>query len=148
MGCCEEGFGASEGPQTELSPIFQPVEHAFDDVPRFVECGVVFDLNFAVLSRRDARDCLGVCQPIAQMICVIAAICDNCAAFSDIGFKALACLRNIRSVTCRQAKMNRATATIAYQMQLGIQPAFGFADAASFACVFFTPFAAIRCVLM
>ena len=59
MSSGEEGFWASERAQAELSPVLEAVEHAFDDVSGFVELSVIFDLDLAVLSWRDARDCLG-----------------------------------------------------------------------------------------
>ena len=48
-----------------LPPILEPVEHALDDVARFVEFRVVFELHFAVLAGRDAGGCLGFRQPVA-----------------------------------------------------------------------------------
>ena len=98
---CEECFWASEGAQAELSPVFETVEHALHDVAGFVEFGVVFELDLAVLAGRDAGNSLSVCQPIAQMIGVIAAISDDSATLADIWFKTLSCLRNIRPVASR-----------------------------------------------
>ncbi len=147
MSCCEECFGAAESAQAELSPVFQAVEHAFHDVSCFVKVGVIIELNFAVLSGRNARDCVRFVQPVTQMIGVITTVRDNCAAFADIGLKALAGMRNIRPVARCQAQMDRAATAITDQMQLRIQPAFGFANAAPVAGVFLTPFAAIRWVL-
>jgi len=146
--CCgEEGFRAAECAQAELSPVLDTIEHALDNVARFVEFGVVFELHLAVLAGRDAGGCLGLVQPVAQVIGVIATVRDNGAPFRDIWFKALARLGNIGSVSRCQPQVNRATAAIADQMQFAVQPAFGLADAPSARRVFLTPLAAIRWAL-
>lgn len=147
MGCCQEGFRAAEGAQAELSPVFEAIEHALHNVARFVEFDVIFELYLAVLSRGDAGGCLDLSEPIAQVICVMATVCNDCASFGDIWLKALTRMRNIGSVACCQMQMNRASSPITNQMQLRIQSAFGFVDAAPVAVVFLTPLAAIRWVL-
>ena len=48
----------------------------------------------------------------------------------------------------RQVQVNGPATAIADQMPLRIQPAFGLAGAPPARGVFFTPFAAIRCVLI
>lgn len=101
-----------------MPPVFEAIEHALDDVAGFVEIGVVLELGFMVLSGRDARDCLGFVQPIAQMISVVATVRDDGAPFGDIGFKTLTCLRNIGPIAGRQAQMDRTATAIANQMQL------------------------------
>ncbi len=93
---------ASECTQAELPPVFQTVEHALDDVARFIEFGVIVEQHFAVLARWDAGDCFGLAQPIAQVMSVITTISDDRASFGDIGLKALTCLCNIRPIACRQ----------------------------------------------
>ena len=106
------------------------------DVSRFIEFGVVFELYLAVLSGRDAGGCFGLIEPVVQMIGVIATVRDHGAPIRDIWLKALVRLGNIGSVSGSQPQVNRATAAIADQMQLAVQPAFGLADAAPFAGVF------------
>ena len=63
--CCEECFWAAECAQAELAPVFEAIEYAFDDVARFVEVGVVFELHFAVFAGRNAGGRAGLVQPVA-----------------------------------------------------------------------------------
>ena len=130
-----------------MSPVLEAVEHAFHDIAGFVEVGVVVELHFAVFAGRDAGDCVRLAQPIAQMIGVVSTISNDGAALVHVALKALARLRNIRPIARRQPQMNRVSRPIADQVQLRIQTAFGFADAAPVAFVFLTPLAAIRWVL-
>lgn len=81
MCCCEESFGASERAQAELSPIFQTIKHALDDIARFVEIGVIFELNFAVFAGRYAGFCLCFVEPFTQVVCVIPAVCNDGTTF-------------------------------------------------------------------
>ena len=60
MGSSKECVVASECTQAELPPVFQTVEHAFDDVARFIEFGVIFEQHFAILARWNAGDCFGI----------------------------------------------------------------------------------------
>ena len=147
MCCCEESFWTSEGAQAELPPILETVEHALDDVAGFVEIFVIFELHLAVLARRDARGGFDVHKPVAQMVRVVSAVGNDGGAFADIGGKALPGLGDIRSVSRRQVQVNRATLTVAHQMQFRVQPAFGLADLPAVAFVFLTPLAAMRWVL-
>ena len=48
-----------------LVPVFEAIEYAFDDVARFVEAGVVFELHFAVFAGRNAGGRAGLVQPVA-----------------------------------------------------------------------------------
>ena len=136
MGCCEEGLGASEGAQAELPPVFETIEHAFDDVAGLIERGIVFELDLAVLSRRDAGRRAGLSQPVAQVVGIVTAIGDDRRAPGDIRCKALMRLSNIGPVSCRQAQMDGETPAIADQTQLAVQPAFGFANGSPVAGVF------------
>jgi len=144
---CEEGFWAAEGAQAEVSPVFETVEHALHNVARLVEFGVIVELHLAVFARRDAGGCLPLGQPGTQVIGVVPTVSDDGTALANIGLKTLARLRNIGSIARSQPQMNRASGPVANQMQFRIQSPFGFADPAPVAGVFFTPFAAIRCVL-
>ena len=108
----EESFGASEGAQAELTPIFETVEHALHDVACFVEVSVVFELDFAVLAGRDAGACVGLDQPVAQVVGVIATVRNDGAALVDIWLKALTRLGNIGPVTRCQVQVNRVAAAI------------------------------------
>ena len=139
---------ASEPAQAELPPILEPVEHALNDVACFVDLCVVFKLYFAVSTRRNAGGCFGSCQLFAQVIGVVSLIRDDGAAFSNISLKTLFCMRYIRAVARSQCQMHGASTTIADQMQFAVQPAFDLADSAPVRCVFLTPLAAIRWVLM
>ncbi len=147
MCCGEEGIGASEGAQTELPPVFEPIEHTLDDVAAFVEVCVVVELDLAVFARWDEGCGLCFIEQFTQLIGVIAAIRNDAAAFGNIRLKALTCLSNIGLVACCQMQVNRTALTIADQVQLRIQSAFGLADAAPVTGVFLTPLAAIRCAL-
>lgn len=147
MCCCEESFRAAEGAQRELSPVFEAIEHALDNVAGFVEIGVVFELHLAVFAGWDAGHSAGFGNPVAQVICVVSTICDDSAAFLHIRFKALTCLRNIGAVACREMQVNRAPLTVADKVQLAVQPAFCAADGPPAALFFLTPLAAIRWVL-
>ena len=73
-----------------MSPVFETIEHALHDVARFIEIYVIFELHLAVVSGWDAGSGLGLVQPVAQVIGVIATVRDNGATFGDIWFKALA----------------------------------------------------------
>ena len=143
----QESAVTSECTQAELAPIFEAVEHSLDDVACFVKFSVVFILHFAVFSGWDAGCGFCLRAPIAQVVCVIATICDDGALLADIGLKTLACPGNICPVASCQVQMHWSTATIANQMQLGIQTTFGLPDAAPVARVFLTPLAAIRWAL-
>ena len=115
---CEEGFRASKSAQAELSPVFETVEHAFDDVAAFGEAGVVFELNLAVLSRRNTDDGFGLFQPLAQMICVISPVRNNLGSLFDVWLKTLPCLRNVSSVARCQMYVNRPASPIADEVEL------------------------------
>ncbi len=136
MSSSDERLRALKGSQAELSPVLEAIEHALDDVSRLVEVCVVFELQLAVLSRRDARGCLGLVEPFAQVICIISPVGDDCAAFGHIWLKALTGLGNVGPVSCSQTQVKRSSGAVAHQMQLGIQSAFGLADRASVAVVF------------
>ena len=144
---CEKGFRAAECTQRQLPPVFEAIEHALDNVSGFAEIRVVFELHLAVFAGWDAGHSAGFGKPVAQMICVIATICDDSASFLHIRFKALTCLCNISPVTCREMQVNRAPLTVADKVQLAVQPAFCAADGPPAAVVFLTPLAAIRWVL-
>lgn len=147
MCCCEEGFGRAECAKRSLAPVLQAVEHALDDVACLVELRVVVDLDLAVLARRDAGGRAGLRQPVAQVVRIISAIRNNCDTLADERLKALAGLRNIGPVACRERDRQGSALAVTDEVQLGVQPASGLADGAAFAGVFFTPLAAIRCVL-
>lgn len=144
---CEECFFCAEGSQGQLTPVFQSSEHAFDDVAGFVEPGVVFILNSPVPARRDAGVCSDLCQPVAQVVRVVAAVGNDGYPSCGIRLKALTGLRNIGPVACRHVQVNRAAMTIADQMQLAVQPAFRSPDRPVATTPFCAPFAAIRWAL-
>nr|WP_254778471.1 hypothetical protein [Aliiroseovarius crassostreae] len=89
---------ASKCSQAELSPVLQSVEHALDDVAGFGEIGVILELHFAVLARWDAGGCLGVAQPVAQVICVVTSACNDGGSPGNIWLKALIRMGNIGSM--------------------------------------------------
>lgn len=130
-----------------MPPVLEAIEHALDDIARLVEPGVVVNLNLAVFAWWDARGRAGLGDPVAQVVCVIAAICDDRRALPYERLKALTCLRNIGFVACRERDGDRPAIAITDEVQLGIQPAFGLADGTTFGGVFLTPLAAMRCVL-
>ena len=134
----KESFGATECSQAELPPVLDSVEHALDDVAGFVELFVVFKLQLAVFARRDARDCLGLGQPLAQVVGVMTAVCNDGGSLDDIRLKALERLCNIRSISCSDVQMNGRAGPVADRMQLRIQPTFGFINGPPLAGVFWT----------
>ena len=99
-----------------MPPVFQSIEHALDDVARFVEVCVVFELHFAVFARWDAGSCFGLRQPVAQVIGIVSSVRDDGATLGNIRFKTLTCLRNICAVPGCQPQMNWVTAAITNQM--------------------------------
>ncbi len=130
-----------------MAPVLDPVEHALDNVSGLIDVLVVFELDLAVLARRDTGFGLGLDEPVAQVVCIISSVCNDGASFGDIRLKTLTGLRNIGPVSRSNVQMNWAAMTIADQVQLRIQPAFCLADIPPLAGVFLTPLAAIRCAL-
>ena len=137
-----------EGSQAELPPIFEPVEHTLDDVSGSVYLRIIIELELAVLAWRDASIGLGILEPITQVVCIITPFCNDSAVLRDIWLKALTRLSNIGVISSSDVQMNRLASPVTNQMQLAVQPAFGFANGASCAVFFLTPLAAIRCVLI
>ena len=58
----------------DTSPVLQPTEHVLDFVTLFVERFIVFVLNFAIFSGRDAGRHAPFDQGISEPVCIIAAI--------------------------------------------------------------------------
>ena len=101
MGAREEDFGASEGTQAKLAPLFQAVEHALDNVTGFVEVDVVFELNFTVFALGNAGDCFSFRQPVTQVICVIATIRDDSAPLGSRHCLACVISDRLPAVRCK-----------------------------------------------
>ena len=131
-----------------MPPVFEAVEHALDDVAGLVKRGVVFEPNLAVFARRDAGCRADAGQPLAQVVRVIPAICDDGVTLTDMAIKALTCLGNVGAVARGDVQTDRPARPVADQMQLRVQPASGASDRPPGAGVFLTPPAAMRWALM
>ncbi len=131
-----------------MPPVFEAVEHALDDVAGLVKRGVVFEPNLAVFARRDAGCRADAGQPLAQVVRVIPAICDDGGTLTDMTFKALTRLGNLSPIARGDVQTDRLARPIADQVQLRVQPAFRPPDCPSVAGVFLIPPAAIRWALI
>ena len=89
-------FGHRNCAPAELPPVFDAVEHALADGSGFVEFGVVLELYLAVPARWDTGPSLGLPKPIAQVVGIVATICDHSCAFAHIWLKALTRLPAVR----------------------------------------------------
>ena len=89
-------FGHRNCAPAELPPVFDAVERALADGSGFVEFGVVLELYLAVPARWDTGPSLGLPKPIAQVVGIVATICDHSCAFAHIWLKALTRLPAVR----------------------------------------------------
>ncbi len=63
--------------------------HMLHDIAGFVCFSVMVEPDFSVLARWNAGDRIDFRQPVAQVVGVATAICDDGAAFGGRGLKAL-----------------------------------------------------------
>lgn len=73
----EEVFDVAVEADSDAAEVLDPAEGSFDDIALFIECPVVFVLDFAVLAGRDNRLCPSLPEPFPQGRTVVSFIGDQ-----------------------------------------------------------------------